>query len=157
MPTAHSSSRHGGGLYTPRPDPPQFPPCLWAWTRSPSTSTLAVGLETPQTRPPWDQAPRPGNTHPLDQAPSPEAGTPPCEQNHRRPWKYYRAPTFVAGGKKYPVVCSRYTNKLYAISELPCNIISFHHVICVIESKENNLNELLEPYNELIIQNDNKE
>ena len=31
----------------PGPDPPQFPPWLWAWTRSPSTSPLGVGLETP--------------------------------------------------------------------------------------------------------------
>ena len=31
----------------PGPDPPQLPPWLWAWTRSPSTSSLAVGLETP--------------------------------------------------------------------------------------------------------------
>ena len=30
----------------PWPDPPQFPPWLWAWTRSPYTSPLAVGLET---------------------------------------------------------------------------------------------------------------
>ena len=27
------------------PDPPQFPPWLWAWTRSPSISPLAVGLD----------------------------------------------------------------------------------------------------------------
>ena len=58
MLTAHSSSRHGG-LHTPPgqiplnfplacapgPDPPQLPPWLWAWTRSPSTSPLAVGLD----------------------------------------------------------------------------------------------------------------
>ena len=58
-----------GGLYPPRagtpwpdplnfpigcgpgPDPPQLPPWLWAWTRSPSTSPLGVGLETPQPDP----------------------------------------------------------------------------------------------------------
>ena len=31
----------------PGPDPSQLPPWLWAWTRSPSTSPLGVGLETP--------------------------------------------------------------------------------------------------------------
>ena len=44
----------------PGPDPPQLPPWLWAWTRSPSTSPLVVGLEPP---PPQDQAP-PGTRHP---------------------------------------------------------------------------------------------
>ena len=29
----------------PRPDPPQLPPWVWAWTRSPSTSPLAVDLD----------------------------------------------------------------------------------------------------------------
>ena len=29
----------------PGPDPPQLPPWLWAWTRSPSISPLAVGLD----------------------------------------------------------------------------------------------------------------
>ena len=29
----------------PGPDPPQLPPWLWAWTRSPSTSPLGVGLD----------------------------------------------------------------------------------------------------------------
>ena len=49
MRTARSSSHHG----TPRagtppgPDPPQLPPWVWAWTRSPSTSPLGVGLVTP--------------------------------------------------------------------------------------------------------------
>ena len=33
------------------PDPPQFTPWLWAWTRFPSTSPLNVGLETPPLRP----------------------------------------------------------------------------------------------------------
>ena len=28
----------------PRPDPPQLPPWMWAWTRSPSTPPLDVGL-----------------------------------------------------------------------------------------------------------------
>ena len=36
----------------PGPDPPQFPPWLWAWTRSPPTSPLGVGLETPPARSP---------------------------------------------------------------------------------------------------------
>ena len=56
------SSRHHGGLHAPppeqtpqagtppgagtppRPDPPQLPPWVWAWTRSPSTPPLGVGL-----------------------------------------------------------------------------------------------------------------
>ena len=34
-------------------DPPQFPPWLWAWTRSPSTFPLGVGPEAPlQSDPP---------------------------------------------------------------------------------------------------------
>ena len=33
------------GLDTPQADSPQFPPWLWAWTRSPSTSPLAMGLD----------------------------------------------------------------------------------------------------------------
>ena len=37
------------------PDPPQLPPPLWAWTRSPSISPLGVGLETPL---PWRPAAR---------------------------------------------------------------------------------------------------
>ena len=36
----------------PGPDPPQFSPWLWAWTRSPSTPPLGVGLETPLARSP---------------------------------------------------------------------------------------------------------
>ena len=31
--------------YGPGLDPPQFPPWLWAWTRSPSISPLGVGLD----------------------------------------------------------------------------------------------------------------
>ena len=62
----------------PGSDPPQFPPWLWAWTRSPSISPLAVGLDEiplnfplgcrpgpypPGTggRPPWDQEQTPQN------------------------------------------------------------------------------------------------
>ena len=45
MRTAHSSSRHGGLHTTPWPDPPQFSPWVWAWTRSPSSSSLGVGLD----------------------------------------------------------------------------------------------------------------
>ena len=45
MRTAHSGSRHEGGLHTPWPDPPQLPPWVWALTRSPSTYPLGVGLE----------------------------------------------------------------------------------------------------------------
>ena len=60
-----NGSRHPLGAGTPRPsqislnfplgcgpgpDPPQFPPWLWAWTRSPSTSPLGVGLETPPSQ-----------------------------------------------------------------------------------------------------------
>ena len=33
------------GAGTPWADPPQLPPWLWAWTGSPSTSPLAVGLD----------------------------------------------------------------------------------------------------------------
>ena len=44
----------------PGPDPPQLPPCLWAWTRSPSTSPLVVGLEDS----PRDQAHTRGTRHP---------------------------------------------------------------------------------------------
>ena len=29
----------------PRPDSPQLPPWVWAWTRSPLTSPLGVGLD----------------------------------------------------------------------------------------------------------------
>ena len=64
MHIAHSSSLHGGPPHHPQsrhpnqiplnfplgcgpgPDPPQLPPWLWAWTRSPSTFPLGVGLET---------------------------------------------------------------------------------------------------------------
>ena len=71
------------------PDPPQLPPWVWAWTRSPSTFPLGVGLETPQQNPTklpsrvwawkparhaWISPPRAG-THlgadPLEQAPIP--------------------------------------------------------------------------------------
>ena len=67
MRTARSSS-HRGGVSTstpwsrhtspkqapPRPDPPQLPPWLWAWTRSPSISPLGVGLDQiPPPLPPW--------------------------------------------------------------------------------------------------------
>ena len=59
MHTARSSSGHGGvsteqappgadtplGAGTPWPDPPQLPPWVWAWTRSPSTPPLGVGLD----------------------------------------------------------------------------------------------------------------
>ena len=38
-------SRLPVGPGIPRPDPPQLPPWLWAWTRSPSISPLAVGLD----------------------------------------------------------------------------------------------------------------
>ena len=58
MCTARRSSCHGG-LHTPLEqtppseqappspwlDPTQLPPWVWAWTRSPSTSPLAVGLD----------------------------------------------------------------------------------------------------------------
>ena len=44
-----------GGAGTPWPDPPQLSPWLLAWTRSPSTSPLAVCLETP---PPHGQIPQ---------------------------------------------------------------------------------------------------
>ena len=84
MLTARSSNRHGGSPHPPLratppgqiplnfllrcgpgPDPPQLPPWLWAWTRSPSTSPLAVGLDQipinfplgcgpgPDPLPPW--------------------------------------------------------------------------------------------------------
>ena len=43
MRTAHSSSRHDGGVSGP--DPPQFPPWVWAWIWSPSISPLGVGLD----------------------------------------------------------------------------------------------------------------
>ena len=55
MRTARSSSHRGGGLVLiplnfplgcwPRPDPPQFPPLVWAWIWSPSISPLGVGLD----------------------------------------------------------------------------------------------------------------
>ena len=70
MRTARSSSSHGGsshppeqnppeqapsragtppeqppGAGTPRPDPLQLHPWVWAWSRPPSTSPLAVGLD----------------------------------------------------------------------------------------------------------------
>ena len=57
----------------PQPDPPEIPPWLWAWTRSPSISPLAVGLHQiplnfplgcgpgpdPTQLPPWQWAWRP--------------------------------------------------------------------------------------------------
>ena len=47
--TACSSSHHDGVStppeQAPQPDPPQLPPWVWAWTRSPSTSPLGVGLD----------------------------------------------------------------------------------------------------------------
>ena len=50
----------------PGPDPPQLPPWLWAWTRSPSTSPLGCGLETPQDQapPPLETRHSPGIRHP---------------------------------------------------------------------------------------------
>ena len=43
MRTVRNSSRMLGGWGVG--DPPQLPPWLWAWTGSPSTSHLAVGLD----------------------------------------------------------------------------------------------------------------
>ena len=54
MRTTHSSSRQGGLDLIPLnfplgcgpgSDPPQFPPCVWAWIWSPSISPLGVGLD----------------------------------------------------------------------------------------------------------------
>ena len=45
MRTAHSSSHHRGEGCVSGPDPPQLPPWVWSWTRSPSTSPLGVGLD----------------------------------------------------------------------------------------------------------------
>ena len=54
MRTARSSSRRGGLVLIPLnfplgcwpgPDPPQFPPWVWAWISSPSISPLGVGLD----------------------------------------------------------------------------------------------------------------
>ena len=77
MRTVRCSSRHGGGVCTPPgagtppkqtlprekaptwPDPPQLPPWVWAWTRSPSTSPLGMGLETCKAC--WDTTPPPGD------------------------------------------------------------------------------------------------
>ena len=122
MRTAHSSSHHGGvGLGVgldqiplnfplgcgPESDPPQLPPWVWAWIRSPSTSSLGVGLELPQDQAPPDQAPLgpgnpPGTRHsPLDQAPPPGPGTP-CGQTHT--CKHITLPqTSFAGGNDRPV------------------------------------------------------
>ena len=66
MHTARSSN-HGGGWAVP----PQLPPWVWAWTRSPSTSPLVVGLETPL----------PGTRHPPRTRHPPGPGIPPREQN----------------------------------------------------------------------------
>ena len=44
----------------PGPDPPQLPCWLWAWTRSPSTSPLGVGLETCKVC--WDTTLKPPET-----------------------------------------------------------------------------------------------
>ena len=93
MGTTRSNSRLGGLASSPSTPPPW----VWAWTRSPSTSPLGVGLDQiplnfplgcgsgpdpPQLppwlwawRPSWDQA-SPGTRHPpRDQAP-PGPGTP---------------------------------------------------------------------------------
>ena len=58
MRAARSSSHNGGSPHPPGQiplncplgcgpglDPPQFPPWLWTWTKSPSISPLAVGLD----------------------------------------------------------------------------------------------------------------
>ena len=80
MRTACSSSRQGGGVWSPSisplgvgldliplnfplgcgpgPDPPQFLAWVWAWIWSPSISPLGVGLG-----PPWEQTP-PRSRHP---------------------------------------------------------------------------------------------
>ena len=78
----------------PGPDPPQLPPWLWAWTRSPSTFPLGVGLETsPKTcckacwdttcNAYWDSTPwRPVARH-AGIPPAMHAGiAPPCGQTH---------------------------------------------------------------------------
>ena len=54
-----SGSRHPPprSRHPPWLDPPQLPPWVWAWTRSPSTSPLDVGLETSKAC--WDTTPPP--------------------------------------------------------------------------------------------------
>ena len=102
MCTTRRSSRHGGGgSPPPRPDPTQIPPWVWAWTRSPSTSPLDVGLDQihlnfplgcgpgpdPPQLPPWVWAWRPptppgeGAGLPETSAPPQDQATLPCEQN----------------------------------------------------------------------------
>ena len=75
----------------PGPDPPQLPPWLWAWTRSPSTCPMAVGLDQiPFNFPlgcwPGDPPPpkRPAARH-AGIPPAMYAGIahPPCGQNDR--------------------------------------------------------------------------
>ena len=90
MRTTCNSSRQGG---MPGSDPPQFPPWVWAWTRSPSISPLDVGLDLipfnfslgcgpgapPRIRPPGPGTPQeqpPQSRHPPRSRP-PRAGTPP--------------------------------------------------------------------------------
>ena len=51
---AHTPTPRAG---TPQSDPLQLPPWVWAWTRSPSTSPLGVGLETCKAC--WDTTPLP--------------------------------------------------------------------------------------------------
>ena len=109
MCTARSSSCWEGGCLA---SSPQLPSWVWAWTRSPSTYPLVVGLDQipPQLppwlwawRPPWDQAP-PWDQTPQDQA-LPRDQTRPDPPGTRHPpvdiildtcfWKYYLVPNFV--------------------------------------------------------------
>ena len=98
----------------PWPDPLNFPLGSWPgdppWPdplnfllgcgpgdppRSPSTSTLGVGLETCNAS--RDTTPRPAARH-AGIPPAMHAGIPPpCEQNDRQVQKYYLAPNFVCG------------------------------------------------------------
>ena len=118
MCTARSSSHHRGSLHPPSqipldfplgcgpgPDPPKFPPWLWAWTISSSISPLAVGLDQiplnfplgcgpgpyppqfppwlwaytdPPKLPPWVWAPMP---HPPGSRPSQEQPPPPSRHS----------------------------------------------------------------------------
>ena len=109
----------------PGPDPPQLRPWVWAWTRSPSTSPLAVDLDQiplhfPLGCGPGDPPQRPA-ARLAGTPPAMHAGTAPpetcckacwdttcnaCWDSTHPPvdrildtrfWKYYLAPNFVCG------------------------------------------------------------
>ena len=88
----------------PRPDPPQFPPWVWASTWSTSISPLGVGLEhtttpkrrhPPRTRPPGAGTPLGAGTPPTRE----QASIPPVNRMTNRCKNITLPQTSFAGGK----------------------------------------------------------